>query len=332
MKDRLIDFFSPYANEYVFVEIETLDFPIPLKSDDIKKLAENSEISTQELCQRMLRLVGINPAFPLADKYLQFCKKVYGEDLREILVETLKNTGSDVAPEEILTEKLKDTGQITFPDLIEELIMCRLILKLDEDNYDALYAMALICKSIYNDSDDEEKIGLFKAESIDCLEKLTTIYPEADMPWYHLAYSYLNLGLYTKSFFCFKKFVGLSNKIEERSEAAMRMKELEEPVEIEKGINDILSGRNQKGLEILEKFSLDAKYEKWWPLSYYLGIAYKRIGRTDEAIFSFEKVLRLNSSHISTMKELIEIYSDRNDMENVTKYRRKVGIIKNETN
>jgi len=98
-------------------------------------------------------------------------------------------------------------------------------------------------------------------------------------------------------------------------------------VYIEEGCNDVMAGRFEDGIKKLETF-LDDDYSKWWPLHYYLGVAYERCGRTDDAIERFKQVLKMNGSHLETMEELYAIYSSAGDEAGANKYRKKMAIIR----
>ena len=92
----------------------------------------------------------------------------------------------------------------------------------------------------------------------------------------------------------------------------------EPAVQIEAGCNEITAGKYEDGISLLEPF-LSSRFNDWWPLHYYLGVAYEMTGRRSEAVSAFRKVLQLNGSHLETMKELMSIYEDEGDRENTPK-------------
>ena len=89
----------------------------------------------------------------------------------------------------------------------------------------------------------------------------------------------------------------------------------------------MMAGRYSEGLARLEPF-LNTQFNTWWPLYYYLGVAYEMTGRKSEAVASFKKVLTMNASHIETMEELVAIYAQEGDRENRRKYEQKIQLIK----
>jgi Tfp pilus assembly protein PilF len=81
------------------------------------------------------------------------------------------------------------------------------------------------------------------------------------------------------------------------------------------------------GIEILEPF-VGTKFQEWWPMSYYLGVAYERTDNRKDAVASFKRVLGIHPSHVETMEELAAIYGECNDKENEAKYRKKADLIR----
>ena len=104
------------------------------------------------------------------------------------------------------------------------------------------------------------------------------------------------------------------------------MQQIDEPVQIEAGYNHVLAGRYEEGIRVLEPF-LSTRFSDWWPLYYYLGVAYEMTGKRSDAVDSFKKVLHLNGSHLETMKELLSIYEDEGDKANIKKYSEKIKMI-----
>ena len=88
----------------------------------------------------------------------------------------------------------------------------------------------------------------------------------------------------------------------------------------------MLAGRYESGIAMLEPF-LNTKYSDWWPLYYYLGVAYEMTGNRSEAVDSLKKALKLNGSHLETMKELLAIYEDEGDKANIRKYSNKIEMV-----
>ena len=232
-----------------------------------------------------------------------------------------------------------DTG-----DLEDACLMLRAALRIEPKSREALYLYARVCKEIYEAESadgmgDEEKTGLFKAESSETFEILTMIHPDFAMGYYFLGYAYLNMGLYLKAKLTWQDFLDKSagSELEThemdddllaslRDEISERIEELEGPVEIELGCNQIMGGDFAGGRDTLKRFT-ESRYSEWWPLWYYLGIAEASLANAEGAIEAFRKVLQLSPSNTDAMEELVHIYEATGDTVNAAKYRNKIGIV-----
>lgn len=105
----------------------------------------------------------------------------------------------------------------------------------------------------------------------------------------------------------------LSQDKEMREEISELLEKLVEPSKIEEGYNAIISGRNEEGISILEPYEDDERFNSWWSLRYYLGVAYKELGSIPRAEELFIETLKLSPSNIDAMKELVDIYSAAGD-------------------
>jgi tetratricopeptide (TPR) repeat protein len=229
---------------------------------------------------------------------------------------------------------------------------------IDPKSQAALYLYGRVCKACYElagaaaeegeqsaeglsftPEDLDDYIGCFKAESMDTFEILTMMHPDFAMGYYFLGYAYLNMGLYLKTKLTWDEFIKLSSAAEENSsgldeqqledlrhEISGMLLDLEEPVEIERGCNQISAGDFVGGRDTLSKFK-EGRYENWWPLWYYLGVAEASLGNLTEAIADLKKVLTLSPSNTDVMDELAQLYEAAGDTANAAKYRNKINIV-----
>jgi tetratricopeptide (TPR) repeat protein len=192
-----------------------------------------------------------------------------------------------------------------------------------------MYSYAKVCRSLYEASSNKEYVGRFKAESMEYFELITEIHPRFAQAYYYLGYAYLNMGLYAKAQAAWKGFLRWSQNPKDTREIKGRIKQIADPVRIEEGYTDIMARRYSDGIDILEPY-LSTQFKDWWPLHYYLGIAYDRLGRRGEAVARFKQTLALNGSHLETMEELTRIYREEGDKENAVKYENKIRLIRTE--
>lgn len=319
-EDRIGRYFKKYLGTFVFNEFsdEFLEgikvgdlmkgVPIPLRAEDLQEFAGERDLSMQVIAENMTWVMGCDPHFKYTENYVAILKRLFG---RKVYEGVLKE-GRDAAEKGEM-----DNACIHF----------RAALCMKPDFLDAMYSYARACRAMYLDSQNEEYVGRFKAEALDYFEMLTEVHPNFAQSYYYLGYAYLNMGLYVKAQLIWKKFIELSKNGKDKKEIRERLNQLEEPVLIEQGYNDIMAGRYEQGLACLEPFAT-SRFKTWWPLFYYLGIGYEMTGRKEEAIASFKKVLTMNASHLETMEELVAIYTQDGDEANIRKYQNKIRIIR----
>ena len=294
--------------------------PVGIEGSDAK-----GEIDLKRIVLNMGRVIWGDPYFVYAEKYAEFIKHATGDNAAPLLV----SEGAHSA----------DMG-----DFEDACMLLRGALRIEPKSREAMYLYARVCKEIYENEaadgiGDEEKTGLFKAESSETFELLTMIHPDFAMGYYFLGYAYLNMGLYLKAKLTWQDFLKHSagSELETyemddqllaslRDEISERVEELEEPVEIELGCNKIMGGDFAGGRDTLARFK-EGRYSEWWPLWFYLGIAESALANPDAAIEAFKRVLRLSPSNTDAMEELANLYEATGDAENAAKYRNKIGIV-----
>lgn len=313
-EDKICIFLAPHLSDYVFDELSDnylekagiadilTGVPVPIKK------TEMTSLTTLNIARNMAFVIGCDPQFKYCQNYVDYILRTFGVKFAEALI----SEGVEGAAKNDF-----DFACIDF----------RGALLVDPESADALYCYGRACKDSYEIGEEESYVARYKAESIEAFEELTIQKPDFDMGYYFLGYGYLNLGLYIKAKLTWEEFMKLATDDKLREEIQGRLDVLDDPVEIEKGYNLILSGKYNEGVQILEAYT-DGDYKGWWPLWHYLGIAYKGLDRVDDAIAAFKEVLKLSPSNIDTMEELIELYRFIGDEAMTRKYTDKVALIK----
>ena len=281
--------------------------PIPLRKEDRESFKSNGGVPSTVLAENMARVLGIDPKFNYREVYMDFIERNFG------------NKAVDN-----MTRKAKDFADRK--DFEDACIYFRAGLVLKHNDLAAMYGYARLLRAMYQDGKKEDYIGNLKAESLDYFEMTTETFPKFDMGFYYLGYMYLNLGLYMKAHLAWKGYLGLGHNQKDRREIKKRLEQLKDPIEIEKGCNAVLSGRWSKGVAILESYK-ESKFNDWWPLWYYLGVAYARTERSEEAEDAFKRALKLSPRHVESMEELAAIYKEKGDKTNQKKYRDKITLV-----
>lgn len=315
VQDRIGEYLIPNLNEFVFDRLRDSflekagvkeimkGVPIPIKKDDF------SGISALEIAKNMAYVIGCDMNFKYRDNYIAFIEKLFTKEF----IKPLINEGIDSAQRE---------------EFAHACICFRAALLIDPDNINALYCYGRACKDSYETGEGESYIGNYKAESLQAFERLTIKAPDFDKGFYFLGYAYLNLGLYVKAKLTWKTFLELTEDKKQSDEVRGWLQKLEDPVRIEEGCNHVLAGRIGEGLEILEPYKRDERFNIWWPLWYYLGVAYRKIDADDSAEDAFKHVLRYSPSNTEAMEELIDLYEDAGEDDKAEKYRKKIEIVK----
>ncbi|GAB1475198.1 hypothetical protein MASR2M70_00300 [Bacillota bacterium] len=318
-KDRVGRYFKKYLKNFIFddfsdsyyVKQDSVGFmkgvPIPLRQEDYEAFKGGEGLKGQHLAENMAWVMGCDPKFQYNPKYVEFISTLFNYKIVDGLVKKGRNSAE---------KEDYDNAAVHF----------RAALFLKPDNIHAMYSYARVCRELYSRGDDNDYIGRFKRESTEYFELLTRVHPRFAQAYYYLGYDYLNLGLYQKAALVWKEFMKRSSNPKDRREIKKRLAQLEQPLDIEKGYNAVLAGRWQEGLDLLEPF-LTTSFKDWWPLHYYLGVAYGRTGMNSKAVASFKRVLGLNGSHVESMQELAKIYAAAKDKENEQKYRNKAELI-----
>ncbi len=320
--DRIGRYFRKYLDRFIFAELsETFmersgaygqmkGVPVPLRKDEVRGAVGGDGIDMSVIAENMIWVMGCDPHFKHTGDYAAILKAVYGDDVYV----TMAEEGREAAK---------------MGEMDSACIHFRASLCVGSDYLHGIYGYARACRAMYLAEENEEYVGRFKAEALEWFEILTVEHPDFAPGYYYLGYGYLNMGLYKKAEITWKSFLryaGDGNE-KEREEIEQRLEQMKDPLVIEAGCNDVIAGRYESGIDLLEPF-LSSGFAKWWPLHYYLGVAYEMTARRDDAIREFKETLKLNGSHLETMEELLSIYEDEGDDDNADKYSRKIELVK----
>ena len=348
-KDRIGKYLIPHLQDYIFDELSDAylekagvkdilgGVPVPVNRNELQ-----GGITVLNIALSMAFVIGCDPSFEHRDNYVQYILRNFDKRFADGLI-AQGVEGAD--------KKDFDYACIKF----------RAAMLIDPDNAGAYYCYGRACKDAYEIGEEEEFIGRFKAEALEAFEVATLKDPEFADAYYYLGYAYLNMGLYVKAKLTWEKYVELLdkkvltqaesgemtsgmisgtaekvlaandselNEIKElREEITGRLAQLEEPVKIEEGYNLILTEKYEEGIRALLPYT-EGKFKTWWPLWYYLGMAYSGMGDNDKAKESFLEVLKLSPSNEDTMEKLVEIYKAAGDEGKVEKYSKKLELVR----
>jgi tetratricopeptide (TPR) repeat protein len=317
--DRVGKYLNKYAETFVF-DTFSEDFlrrgdiaflrgvPIPLRKEDAGAFHSGEGLPIARVMSNMARLMGASPAFPHVNAYVEFLRRNMGSGVVSALVGE--------------AESAAERGSYD-----EACMSFRAALCVEPADLAAMYGYARVCRDMYSAGEDVDYIGRFKAEAMEYFELTTETHPGFPQAHYYLGYAYLNMGLYQKAYLTWKRYLECSPGPEEGREIEGRLRQLADPMEIERGFGLISAGRFEEGRAVLEPY-LKGEYGDRWPIYYYLGLAYTGLDRRDEAEDMFKRVLKSKPSHIESMDELADIYEIRGERELSEKYRKKADLLR----
>lgn len=318
--DRIGRYLKKYLNNFVFAEFSEeflrtskasdimRGVPVPLRKEDIRTFGGGEGVDIRILSENMTWVIGCDPHFKYTQNYCDFLLRMYNDKV----IETILKQGRDAAEREEY-----DNACVHF----------RTCLCLKPDYLHAMYSYARVCRAMYQNSNNKEYVGRFKAEALDFFELTSDTHPRHALSHYYLGYAYLNMGYYIKAELAWKDFMRYSRNGKDKKEIRERLQQIHDPVTIEQGYTHIMAGRMEEGKRILEPY-LDSRFNTWWPLHYYLGVAYKDTGDLEKAEERLLYALKKNPSHLESMEELADVFRMTDQPDRAQKYSKKAAVIR----
>lgn len=325
-EDKLKDRLSRELSGYLYDQLSPsyclrsgMDFlkgvPIPFTPGDYVRFQDGEELPMAGLADNIIVNLGADIRFKYAPQYKRFLAKFFDEKLVHVVLGKASENLSD-------------------ENYTKACIYSRAALLLDSEKKDCLYTYACVCRQWYlsleGEDESQDLVAILKDEANTYFEYTTEVEPDFAPAWYYLGYAYLNQALYAKAQISWKRFVALKDGDEDEAvtEINERLEALATPVRIEEGVNNIIAGRLEAGLRILEPFT-ETEYNQWWPLHFYLACAYRALGYDAEAIEGFSKVIALAPSNYESTLALAQLYSKAGEDELAEKYARKADLLAN---
>src|SRR6056297_37617 len=302
--------------EIVFIELKK-DVAIPDKKAllrknipmpiTVKKLSDRvssgdyENLSVKEMVEGMALLVAADPDFEHNPYYKSLMKGI-DENMDRVI------TGSAIELAE--NNRLEDAFAFFETAMI-----------LNPSNLDAAYNKAKVCEALSMETEDSELAEAWEKEAFTLMEKLTVDFEYFSMPYYHLGFHYSNKGLYKKAQLSWEHFIENSddeNKIMEVQEILIKMSDR---IIFDEGYNEVLSGSFETGLEKL--LSIEDVNPSWWNLLFFIALAYRNLGKIDQAVEYFEKVIRIKPDQAESLNELGLCHSALGNLSEAARYFKK---------
>lgn len=324
-EDRLSQYLSQELKTYLYDQLSPEycqrsgmpflnNIPLPFTPADYVKFQNGADITLADLADNIIVTMGADTQFKYGARYKRLLAKLFDEKLFGAVIS-------------------RATEQLNKGNFHKACIYARAALLLENDDVNAMYLYACCCREWYLSLEGEEEaidqVAVLKEEANSYFEYCTEADAAFAPAWYYLGYAYLNQALYAKAQLAWNRFVALKGA--ETDEAVEEINErllaLKEPVVIESGINNIIAGRIEEGLQILEPYTR-TEFAKWWPLHFYLACGYRQMGYIPEAIEGFQNVIALAPSNYESNLALAELYAQSGEADLAEKYSRKAELVR----
>ncbi len=281
---------------------KNIPMPIPVKKlSDRVSSGDYENLSVKEMVEGMVVLVAADPAFEHNPYYTSLMKGI-DENMDRVI------TGSAIELAE--NNRLEDAFAFFETATV-----------LNPSNLDAAYNKAKVCEALSRETADKELAKAWEKEAFTLMEKLTVDFEEFSMPYYHLGFHYSNSGLYKKAQLSWEHFIENSddeNKIMEVQEMLIK---ISDRIIFDEGYNEVLAGAFETGLEKL--LSIEEVNPSWWNLLFFIALAYRNLGKMDQAVEYFEKVIRIKPDQAESLNELGLCHSALGNLSEAARYFKK---------
>ncbi|SET50703.1 Tetratricopeptide repeat-containing protein [Natronincola peptidivorans] len=274
-----------------------LDMPIMIEelAESIKKKEVNEVITIGSIIRGIIYLLGIDSKFKHKKEYIEFLYKANPKIEEYILFQGLQ--------------------ALEVNNLIKGIIYFKCLLLINPKNTNALINYGTTVLQ-YRDKElitMKKTYTKFTKEARDKLEELLLIKKDEPLAYYYLGFIYKDSKQFIKAKLHWEKAIehGIEEKYKEHLQALLI--EVEDMVQYEKGYEAVLAGRPQEGLPLLEE--LKKRYEEWWNLLFFIGLAHRQLGAFHVALQYFKRVLELKENQVDSIVELGLCYGALGEIE-----------------
>ena len=170
-------------------------------------------------------------------------------------------------------------------DFITAAIYLRAINYLNRETDISLFNYAMALENIAQALENDKLIDELILESTTNLEKILDINSKFALAYYKLGYHYRYSEQFVKAKLIWEKYLKLDDDIERQNEVREDLLVIDNDVEFEESI--ILLSQGQFNLA-LDKLLKIGKTNDWWNIDYLIGLCYKNLNETENAIKYFD--------------------------------------------
>ena len=269
-------------------KVET-ELPLPIITEtlleDIRQGGADDEISVLNMINGIIYLFGTDRDF------------VHNERYKELLLSFDPNIEDFILYNGLEYMKKED--------FVTAAIYLRAISYLDRDDELSLFNYAMALENLSQELENKELIDKLILKATSCLEKILDINNEFALAYYKLGYHYRYAEQFVKAKLIWEKYLKLEDDIERQNEVREELSIIDSDVEFEETIVLLAQGQFNIALEKLLKLK---ESSDWWNIDYLIGLCYKNLNETEEAIKYFEEAISKGGEEAVVYNELAISY------------------------
>lgn len=267
--------------------ITNKELPVPVRVqkllEDIKKQDERDGITLNNIIDGIICIIGTDIDFEFITEYQDMLNELEF-DIKSYIIYCINKFEDNESEDSVVYGKA--------------------LLNLEENEKSCfVYASALEKMGLKHNMDNKEQLSqYFLEEANSYFEKCLDYDDKFALAYYKLGYYYKRSQQYVKTELIWNKHQIIDDDIIRIEEIRNELIQLKPYVDFENGYNLVLKERPEEGLDLL--LPLVKKFDSWWNLLFFIGLAYRMLEQYKIAETYFENVLKLEQEQKDALNEL----------------------------
>ncbi|MDF2949947.1 MAG: repeat-containing protein [Sedimentibacter sp.] len=267
--------------------IADYELPVPVRVqkllEDVKKQDERDGITLNNIIDGIIFIIGSDINFEFITEYENMLHQLEF-DIKPYIIYCINNFNENEREDAVVYGKA--------------------LLNLEEnEKSNFVYASALENMGLKLNMDNKELLSqYFLEEANRYFEKCLDYDDKFALAYYKLGYYYKRSQQYLKADIIWNKHQVIDDDVLRIDEIRNELINLKPYVDFENGYNLVLKEKPDEGLDLL--LPLVKNFSNWWNLLFFIGLAYRMLGKYDIAETYFENVLKLEAEQKDALNEL----------------------------
>ena len=262
---------------------DKLPLPVITESflDSIKQESFDKGINFEHILNGIIYILGTDKDFRYNEDYLKILKELSKESYDFIQANAIRLLSED--------------------RFIESAIVFRALLFIGEESEVILFNYGLALEGIAHGQDDLEKRKAYLKYALEVFERILDINENFALAYYKLGFYYKETDQFVKAKLIWDKYLLLDDDENRKSIIREELVGIDKDINFEDAVLSVARGDFENALVKLKKLS---ELSNWWNISYLIGISYRGLNRTEEAIEEFLKALENGGEDPNLYNEL----------------------------